>query len=1303
MITTTAPGSNRRIYLILRLLLAAFSGVGIAAPVSAEESLSTSGFDLGSNPREAGAGNDFFKLPILGHVLDRSEARIAQLRKELQYLMSLSDEAMLMRLPVQTPRIHNGCPNCRENGVNNNYWDQQQPHCFGKFMGHDKVYDPRNPNQYICPECKEIYPQNQKYPLDQKNTYLNWAGEAIEIRSHLYRDKKGRTHEYFLEGVLDTERHHWISEKMYQAALLYHLTGDEAAGRTALVILNGYADRFPHWLFTTDYGKRYAMNSHGYLQGRGIIQTREGRREYDEINGPNDYLRTVDLLLGTKALRAYEKELGVNLGDKLWDNVIRLTVERMGQKATYSDIMLNEFGQNCPVNLVGLARIFMRPEMIRQAAIRPLDYTPRVEMGIDGSFMQGTGYGQIHLNAMRNMTLANGYSDPPGFNVPRGEAPIQNYRYPYGPHEAYWMKAYNFLAKIRMPNGGLPVINEGEHVGFISSLPGINVPIRKSRDVIAHGLGYAILGDGNDDEQIQVHLNYSPNNVNHGQQDTLTFQMFAFGHYLMDDSEYTKNSIRRYTSSTAGHNTVVIDHKSQGGGGPYDEGSPVLYDGRSPGIKVISVDAARAYKELGAKKYQRTLILNTYELDRPYVVDIFQVQGGTVRDYMLHSSYQHESLGYSTYRLRQQPADFSLLPQHLRGDRNPALGYPLFSNIKEGDGAQSGIISYVVKAPWEAREKSEDGRAQARPSLLPYRVHENAFPGNPMVGTRHHIVGMPGQKVYFFDSPNTYMSIYQGRGNQTDFEAWAQVPHTMLRSTVEDPDEETIFAVVHEPCVGNSHIRSVKKLAAGSGNLFALQINFDDRVDTVFFSTDGSLAKGQANGIDFSGRVGVFSEKGDQRESYLLGGQGLRKASLGESLLPNIDKIDGEIIRSYRKWNGDGFDGFSIRYSGPLPEFDSLQGAFAVVSNQSLITNLEPENFQNLGFRPIFYYRMGPVSGEFKRILQNSGGGWGFVIDRVEPVGDTLMVYTQEDHGLEVQNGTTREFSFPMREFADTGRLAIYPAIASQTIPEVNPPGGAFMQPVRVELSSPVEDQEILYAIDAQPANLEPAWLPNGQPILRDGEAVPIPMTLQWEKYTSPLTIDRSAQLWVKGTKASSIREQLPSNYNFSIAEDAPETPLNLQPGLQRVALTGSTRESVNNDEKFMEGVVHHIDAEELVDACITQRMRGTLTLTGYLKIRDPGVYTFYYHADSAGDLYLGGRQFIQSSASTTTPVPYAFELPLKQGYLLIKIVYHYLHTRETEHMPGLSLEWITPDGRREAIPRNALFNAAPEVQTLDK
>jgi len=184
----------------------------------------------------ANVRDGFFQNPVLTHPLEKSEKHIKQLKSKTAYIMTLSDQEILRRMPVQTPRIHNACPSCRKGvRMRSKYWDYQEPaKSFGEVMKHNKVYDPKKPDQYVCPKCKEVYPNNPKYKQSHNKMMLNWAGEKIPVR--YYQDPNGINYNnkgddspfprnYYLDGVLDTERHDWIHNQMYNLALLYRLTG----------------------------------------------------------------------------------------------------------------------------------------------------------------------------------------------------------------------------------------------------------------------------------------------------------------------------------------------------------------------------------------------------------------------------------------------------------------------------------------------------------------------------------------------------------------------------------------------------------------------------------------------------------------------------------------------------------------------------------------------------------------------------------------------------------------------------------------------------------------------------------------------------------------------------------------------------------------------------------------------------------------------------------------------------------------------------------------------------------------------
>jgi len=111
-------------------------------------------------------------------------------------------------------------------------------------------------------------------------------------------------------------------------------------------------------------------------------------------------------------------------------------------------------------------------------------------------------------------------------------------------------------------------------------------------------------------------------------------QIYAYGHSLVDDFPYHKSVLRAYGAATVSHPTVVIDYKNRKAGI-----APGMWIVRSlmDGVAAIRVDDTRAYYGL-ATKYVRSLILNSIDPDMPYVVDLFEVAGGSTHDYMMRSS-----------------------------------------------------------------------------------------------------------------------------------------------------------------------------------------------------------------------------------------------------------------------------------------------------------------------------------------------------------------------------------------------------------------------------------------------------------------------------------------------------------------------------------------------------------------------------------------------------------------------------------------------------------------------------------------
>ena len=61
-------------------------------------------------------------------------------------------------------------------------------------------------------------------------------------------------------------------------------------------------------------------------------------------------------------------------------------------------------------------------------------------------------------------------------------------------------------------------------------------------------------------------------------------------------------------------------------------------------IKEIMCHLRDMEREAYLSRYQRILMLNTVDLTRPYVVDVFRVTGGTTHDYLLHGAIAADDL-----------------------------------------------------------------------------------------------------------------------------------------------------------------------------------------------------------------------------------------------------------------------------------------------------------------------------------------------------------------------------------------------------------------------------------------------------------------------------------------------------------------------------------------------------------------------------------------------------------------------------------------------------------------------------------
>lgn len=308
------------------------------------------------------------------------------------------------------------------------------------------------------------------------------------------------------------------------------------------------------------------------------------------------------------------------------------------------------------LGMIDLAQAMGKPTWVRQA-IRWVDRIVYRGFYRDGMWHEATpSYALMVTNRLpRLIDRLQGYTDPVGYVDPVEGNRIENLdaQSRWGAFSALTSKAVDSLV---LPNSRYLAINDS-HSTQQGPKPSKSVPS------LLPAAGIATLGSGEGKDQFQLHLTFtSPDGHEH--LDALGVVLWAHGTELLSDGEYHGN--RPWQSSTAAHNTVVVDEKNQfsrfqgrqvsidwgKGTGSTDDwqnyhasngnrAELMLYDVKTPGIMVAKA-AADALYPAEVSRYERLVVAVERPIGSPYIVDIFWVDGGHVHDWMIHGPLGQE-------------------------------------------------------------------------------------------------------------------------------------------------------------------------------------------------------------------------------------------------------------------------------------------------------------------------------------------------------------------------------------------------------------------------------------------------------------------------------------------------------------------------------------------------------------------------------------------------------------------------------------------------------------------------------------
>jgi hypothetical protein len=434
---------------------------------------------------------------------------------------------------------------------------------------------------------------------------------------------------------------------VYNLALLHHLSGDREAAIRSAVLLRTYSDVFPRWRYTVCNGKCGVWT--GWYHA--------------DLDVSRNLALAFDLLAPTGILEQVEPGLTAAVR-RLLKQIVSVDLEYPLYTINWAFLR--------PVGLVIYGRVLDDPELVHLGYwfLAKLIHELYASDGFiaEGSYSYHAQMTNVLLDPIQAYYL-DGYSDPPGLQYDpidsRWDTPrIDNYSLDRRHGLALARMKFSLL-NTALPNGQWPVLNETKHYARKMAVPA-------ARSMLLGGIGHAILAFGSRADQIQARLDFSPT-ISHHHRDALHLIYWALKKELAGGTSYHLPD-RTWNQSSFSHNLVVVDRREQRGDyfvdwteSPYSpikgrmarvarrtidlakaniHNSVVSWvpgvDGFG-GVQWVEVDATTAYSPI-TSLYRRSLALVKVSETGAYLIDLFEVAGGSEYHWLLHGGHEEHDL-----------------------------------------------------------------------------------------------------------------------------------------------------------------------------------------------------------------------------------------------------------------------------------------------------------------------------------------------------------------------------------------------------------------------------------------------------------------------------------------------------------------------------------------------------------------------------------------------------------------------------------------------------------------------------------
>ncbi|MCX7704883.1 MAG: heparinase II/III-family protein [bacterium] len=316
---------------------------------------------------------------------------------------------------------------------------------------------------------------------------------------------------------------------------------------------------------------------------------------------------------------------------------------------------------------------------------------------------------------------------------------------------AWLLPIYNFLVKkIRNKKLFIEKFKKSLKVSFTKDILWIFTSVQNIRDILLKTSDYvpqrtclftdsglAILRTDNDGfNQIHVLLNYGVDGTGHSHHDQLALNIIAYGYELTINKGYpytwTLNTkVPAWIQNSASKNIVRIDGNNQTAYSLIDipvekcAGSLLAFVDNEL-VAMAEGRNEKSYPDI-ADLYRRSVIL-VKDPQNPFIVDIFNVKGGRIRDYQFHAQSDIEGKNFeihledATLQKTQEPIEY--IDRRFIYDISTATTYKdIIARWWIGDENNTGLLLHMLSSDGKRMVITGRGQAEGDDRPVPCDVH----------------------------------------------------------------------------------------------------------------------------------------------------------------------------------------------------------------------------------------------------------------------------------------------------------------------------------------------------------------------------------------------------------------------------------------------------------------------------------------------------------------------------------------------------------------------------------------------------